>query len=255
MATKYVVQTTVDDHVTVSDQTLVDAPSATVADGSITIAKLGGDITTAGKALLDDADNTAQRATLGLGASALNNETAQSARFGLVTGQYIDTQHDCTAHTTLAGAANRIDMTPFIPTRTFSIDRIGVNVTTGVASANVKIVIYSADANGWPDTRLYESGDLSAATSSTFVEATMSQTFTAGTIYWLGVRHSSTATLRAMPLASCLPLGLLSTTAAGPATVIRRTLTYATAATTPWVFTNTDRVAGVAPTSIRMRIA
>lgn len=43
MATKYVVQTTVDDHVTVSDQTLVDEPTASVADGSITTTKLGGD--------------------------------------------------------------------------------------------------------------------------------------------------------------------------------------------------------------------
>lgn len=39
----------------------------TVDNGAINTAKLGGDITTAGKALLDDADNTAQRATLGLG--------------------------------------------------------------------------------------------------------------------------------------------------------------------------------------------
>jgi hypothetical protein len=38
-----------------------------VADGSITTAKLGGDITAAGKALLDDANAAAQRTTLALG--------------------------------------------------------------------------------------------------------------------------------------------------------------------------------------------
>lgn len=38
-----------------------------IAAGSITTTQLGGDITTAGKALLDDADAAAQRATLGLG--------------------------------------------------------------------------------------------------------------------------------------------------------------------------------------------
>lgn len=36
-------------------------------NGSITLIKLGGDITAAGKALLDDATATAQRTTLGLG--------------------------------------------------------------------------------------------------------------------------------------------------------------------------------------------
>lgn len=38
--------------------------------GAIGTAELGGDITAAGKALLDDADNVAQRATLGLGTAA-----------------------------------------------------------------------------------------------------------------------------------------------------------------------------------------
>lgn len=38
--------------------------AATIATGAVTTAKLGGDITTAGKALLDDADASAQRTTL-----------------------------------------------------------------------------------------------------------------------------------------------------------------------------------------------
>ena len=42
----------------------------TIDNGAVTTAKLGGDVTTAGKALLDDADATAQRTTLGLGTAA-----------------------------------------------------------------------------------------------------------------------------------------------------------------------------------------
>lgn len=45
----------------------------TVDSGSIGTTKLGGDITTAGKALLDDADASAQRTTLGLGTAAVAN--------------------------------------------------------------------------------------------------------------------------------------------------------------------------------------
>lgn len=47
--------------------------SWTIDSGAVTTTKLGGDITTAGKALLDDADATAQRTTLGLGTAATSN--------------------------------------------------------------------------------------------------------------------------------------------------------------------------------------
>jgi hypothetical protein len=48
----------------------------TIDDGIVNTSKLGGDITTAGKALLDDADAAAQRTTLGLGTAATTNSTA-----------------------------------------------------------------------------------------------------------------------------------------------------------------------------------
>ena len=50
-----------------------------VKDSSLGTAKLGGDITAAGKALLDDADAAAQRTTLGLGTAATLNTSAFAA--------------------------------------------------------------------------------------------------------------------------------------------------------------------------------
>ena len=47
--------------------------------GSVTTSQLGGDITAAGKALLDDADTSAQRATLGLGSASLQDSSAFAA--------------------------------------------------------------------------------------------------------------------------------------------------------------------------------
>lgn len=44
-----------------------------IADANVSLAKLGVDITTAGKALLDDVDAAAQRTTLGLGTAATLN--------------------------------------------------------------------------------------------------------------------------------------------------------------------------------------
>lgn len=48
----------------------------TIDAGVVNTTKLGGDITTAGKALLDDADANAQRTTLGLGSAATQPSTA-----------------------------------------------------------------------------------------------------------------------------------------------------------------------------------
>lgn len=51
----------------------------TIDAGAVSTSKLGGDITTAGKALLDDVDAAAQRATLQLGSAALQPSTAFAA--------------------------------------------------------------------------------------------------------------------------------------------------------------------------------
>ena len=51
----------------------------TIDAGVVSTSKLGGDITTAGKALLDDADAAAQRTTLGLGTAATQASSAFAA--------------------------------------------------------------------------------------------------------------------------------------------------------------------------------
>lgn len=60
--------------------------TTTIAAGVVDTSKLGGDITTAGKALLDDADAAAQRTTLGLGTLATQSGTFSGTSSGTNTG-------------------------------------------------------------------------------------------------------------------------------------------------------------------------
>jgi hypothetical protein len=173
---------------------------------------------------------------------------------GYIAGQYYDTSLRAATPTALAGAAGQIDLTPFFTNTDLAIDRIGCGVSAAVAGALFKIVIYSSNAAGWPDVKLYESANLSAATAA-FAEATFSFTFLRGTQYWVGIRKSSTAAFRTVPTSSAANLGLLSSNATTYASVLRRTLAFATAAPATWGFVNTDRVANITPPSIRFRAA
>lgn len=174
---------------------------------------------------------------------------------GLVTGQYYDSALHLSTSSTLAGVANRMELMPFFASSDMSIDRIGVSVSTGVASATCKLVIYNAGTDGWPSTVAWEGSSNLDCSVAAFVEETLSFTFTGGKRYWLAVRHSSTATLRTVPVSGMLSLGLQTSNGTTYFGFIRRTVTYANAAPSPWVFSASELVANTGCISIRMRKA
>jgi hypothetical protein len=86
----------------------------TIDNDAVTTANLGGDITTAGKALLDDADAAAQRTTLGLGTLATQSGTFSGTSSGTNTGDQtnisgnaatVTTNANLTGHVTSVGNA------------------------------------------------------------------------------------------------------------------------------------------------------
>lgn len=85
--------------------------------------------------------------------------------------------------TTVATILNRMYAIPFIPNKTFTSSSLAINVTVLAAGGNGRILIYS-DLNGKPDTKIFESSNLDCSTTG-FKTATLSQTFNAGTTYWL----------------------------------------------------------------------
>jgi hypothetical protein len=141
--------------------------------------------------------------------------------------------------------ANKFDLFPFSPRADVTLDRLGINCTVAVASALAKIAIYTSDANGRPDQRLTETGDLDCSATGTKL-ATVSLTLRRGIVYWIGVRHSSTATLSAWAATATPDIngGAIVTTARK---VLRRTLTYASAAPASGGFLSSEINAGPAP--------
>jgi hypothetical protein len=98
--------------------------ATTIANGVVSTAKMGGDVTTAGKALLDDADAAAQRTTLGLGTLATQSGTFSGTSSGTNTGdQTISLTGDVTGSGTGSFAAT-------IAAGAVSTSKLGGDITT-----------------------------------------------------------------------------------------------------------------------------
>lgn len=171
------------------------------------------------------------------------------------TGEYLLTTAGAggAAAATLAGAAGRVDLFPYLPREDIAINQLVVNCTTAVASAQGKIVVYGSDANGRADGLLLETGVLDFGTTGVKV-ATVNLTLKKGEVYWLGVRHSSTATLSAWATTSTPDINGGTAISTSARKVLRRTLTFANAAPAAWGFTSAEINPGPA-TAIWMRLA
>jgi len=83
----------------------------TIDSGVVSTSKLGGDITTAGKALLDDADAAAQRTTLGLGDAATKNTGTTAGTVAAGDDSRFATNLTYTANTRVLASSTGTDAT------------------------------------------------------------------------------------------------------------------------------------------------
>jgi len=153
---------------------------------------------------------------------------------------------------TAAGAAGRFDLFPFLPRADLAIDRMLVNCTTALAGALARISVYSADAQGRPAALLVETADLDLSTTGAKA-ATVALSLRQGRTYWLGLRHSSTATLSTWATAATPDINGGSTPVTTARKVLRRTLAFTSAAPASWGFAASEINAASAP-AIWMRV-
>lgn len=141
------------------------------------------------------------------------------------------------SNTVASVSANLILIMPFKPAQTFTTSNIFINVSTLGAGVDARILLYSHSVtNGLPDKKIYESTNLDCSTTGVKT-ATTSQTFTAGTTYWLGVHANGAVTLTGVVVSSLVQIGMDSLT--NQYTAISRTVPFGSAPS-PWGSTGTQ---------------
>lgn len=127
----------------------------------------------------------------------------------LTSGRSITAMINGTSPGVTTAIANRLYVYPFIPNQTLTCSSMYININALFSGALAKIVIYS-DTNGIPNNLLYSSADINCSTTGIKTIST-NQTFTAGTVYWIGLHSSSTPTFTSISPAALMPISILST--------------------------------------------
>lgn len=96
--------------------------------------------------------------------------------------------------TTTTLAVNNLRCFPFIPMKSFTIVSYSIEVTTAVASSNMRVLFYDS-LNGLPNAKLHESANIDSSTLGVKT-VTQAYTFNAGTTYWLCVQSSAAVGMR-----------------------------------------------------------
>lgn len=105
--------------------------------------------------------------------------------------------------TNISVSANSIIAYPFTPNKTITSSQLRMNVTTLGAGLS-RILIYSNN-NGFPNSKLYESADINVSTTGVKT-ITTTQTFNAGTTYWLAYHTNINHSVSAIPIGALIPL-------------------------------------------------
>lgn len=200
---------------------------------------------TALKALFETGDVPTQANFADLIESALAPELFQLA---LSAGNYVGTNSaPVTANLSGAGlVADRIFLYPWVPRVSFTCDQAAISCSTAAASAQTRILIYSATTAGIPNALIYESADLDMSTTGNKTASVSSLAIVKGQPLWVGVKNSSSSVAaHAWAIGSTpdIDVGIMT----GNRKVTIANHTYATAAPATWTWNTANHASTPCP--------
>ncbi len=107
----------------------------------------------------------------------------------LASGRYITGTTAAAGTGSVSELANRLLAGQCFIRHPIRIDRIGVNVTTAIASGSVRLGIYESLASGLPGSLILDAGTIDAATTG-FKEITIDQALDGPRMYWTALVHN-----------------------------------------------------------------
>lgn len=172
----------------------------------------------------------------------------------ILSTYWYDTAYSGGSTASVAGTANRVDLLPLIPPRTLVIDAVGVRVTTTVAGALARGLIYASSSDGAPDALLADV-QVDCSGGNSFGSLPSPLTLQAGQLYYTGVWHSSTATVSALGNGQQRALGGSSSLYSNAMhSYLRRSIPFSDPAPNPWGFVPSDLGGNASIPTLRLRV-
>ena len=190
------------------------------------------------------------------GAAGLNGADG-GLGFKPSVGRYFSNSPNSTSYTTsTASVAHVAHLIPVKVEFDCTVDQIEVNVSTAIASSNIKVGIYRSDAAKRPSDMVNESAAVSTATGGIKACVLPSPVMLSkGEVVWVSIRHSHAGVLLSAPQLYACPTidhGPSATTANKH--IAKTGATFASAAPATWTYANGDLVA-TAAALVALRIA
>ena len=135
---------------------------------------------------------------------------------------------------------NALEMFQFVPQGRLALSAVAISISSTVAGALGRVLLYDTDVHGRPGAKLYQSADLDCSTPGV-KQDTCALTLERGRRLWLATWFSSSSLIAHVWATSALPdINGGSAPSTSGRKLLRRTVAFANAAPDPWTWSPSE---------------